>query len=112
MIITALLLSVTAIAVGSALAYYWENIIAWLKKGFTKITQIIGRDVYGFKVFIEREKERMNEKSLNYLKDGNQWHEYSITREISENEVPAEILAKVKGRKSAEITQELAMELS
>lgn len=32
MIITALLLGATAIAVGSAISYYWNDIARWLKK--------------------------------------------------------------------------------
>ena len=112
MIITALLLGATAIAVGSAISYYWNDIAKWLKKGITKVSRMVGESVHGFKFFIEKRNGKINERSLNYLKKGKVWHEYSVTREISEREVPSEILAKVQGRNSVELTQELAMELN
>jgi hypothetical protein len=112
MLLTALLLGATAVAVGSAIAYYWEDIVTWLKRGIQKVSQMVGRAVHGFQFYLEKRKGQLHEKSINYLKEDNRWHEYTVTREISESEVPAEILQKVRNNNSVDLTQQLAMELS
>lgn len=114
MILTSILIgAAVGFLVGSVLAYFWKDLVGWLERALGKVQILIGKAVYGIKVYIQRLNGRqVKELSKHYSKNGNRWEEYTATREISENDVPSDILARAQRNNLTDITDELNMELS
>jgi hypothetical protein len=110
MILTALLFAAGAFALMS----FWEDLRDWLKDVVTKVRKIINRVVIGFKIFVKKMGEAIKEIAKNYSQnEEGRWHETVVTREISESEVPADVLAKAKKYRGDEVdvTEELELKL-
>lgn len=114
MILTALLLGVTAIAGAGLLASYWNNLLSWLKRGIAKVREIIEHTIYGTKVLIRKISEGIKEISKHYSQDQiGRWKETVVSRTISENEVPKEIREKARiMNQDVDITNELELQLT
>lgn len=99
---------------GALLATFWKDIVNWIKRGAEKILEKIKQVVVGVKIFVKKMNEAVKEISKHYSKNENQqWSETLVTREISESEVPKEILQKVKRSSSeVEISNELELQLN
>jgi len=96
------------------LASFWEEFRNWLKEVVTKVKKIIKRAVIGFKIFVKKMGEAIKEISKNYSQnEEGRWHETVVSREISESEVPADILEKAKRQQGIEVdvTEELELQL-
>lgn len=109
MIFIGLLFGVLALAVAS----FWKDIVVWMKKVVEKIKQIAAKAIAGFKIFVTRVAEAIKEVAKTYSQDQQgRWQETIVTREISESEVPADILAKVRRAKGeVDVTKELELQL-
>ena len=115
MILTSMLIgAAVGFLAGSVLAYFWKDLVVWLKRAVEKVQVLIGKAVYGIKIYIQRLNGRqVKELSRHYSKNGNRWVEHTATREISEEDVPSDILAIAKRTNGlTDITDELSMELS
>ena len=55
--------------------------------------------------------EGVKEISRHYSKVGQQWEETTVTRVVSESEVPSEILERARANEELDITDELEMQL-
>ena len=95
-----------------ALAYFWKDMVDFLKKAIKKTMQICRGIFYGAKVFIKKMGEAYKEIAKNYSKTSmGKWEETIITRTVPESEVPKEIREKAMS-KEIDITNELEMQLS
>lgn len=111
MIGIALLIGAAIIGAG-AVARFWDNIRDWIIRGAEKVQKIIEGIVHGFKIFAKKIGEAYQEISRHYSKDpyGN-WEETTVTRQVSANDVPADILAAASNHET-EITEKLQLELA
>lgn len=100
-----------AAAVG-ILATFWKDFINFVNKALEKVQQLVAGTVYGFKVFVEKMKEGVKEISRHYSKVDQHWEETTVTRTISESEVPPEILARANVGIELDITDEMEMQLT
>lgn len=98
MIAIAVILALSA-ALITGLLMFWQKIIAWIKKAVNKIKEVLGLTPDGTKTFITRAVDGFKNKSKYYYKNTvtREWEEVVYTKPVDENEVPADILAKVKG---------------
>lgn len=94
-----------------AFASFWQNIIGWLQKAITKITQALKKAVNGASVFAQRIGEKFKEISKYYSKNGTVWEEYVLTKEVSEDEVP-DFIRAMETTEEIDISEELEMKLS
>ena len=76
-----------------------------------KVQQLVEGIVYGCKVFVKKLQEGVKEISRHYSKVDQHWQETTVTKIISESEVPPEILARAKASEELDITDELEMQL-
>lgn len=85
-------------AVIAALAIFWKDIVEWIKKAAAKIKEVLGVKPDGTKTFISKTVDGFKNKSKYYYKNkiSCEWEEVVYTKPVSESEVPADILAKVK----------------
>lgn len=96
MILTGLILAAGALAVGVA-ATFWDDLRSWLVDGLKILMQKIPGIVHGVKVFLGKIYQAYQQVSKTYYQDEQKkWHETVQTREISENEVPLDVLEKAQ----------------
>ena len=112
MILTTLLWGAAIIAGVGIVAAFWFDLVKFLKKAVEKVRQVVDGVVYGFKVFVTKMREGVREISRHYSKVDQHWEETTVTRTVSESEVPPEILARAEAYRELDITDELEMELS
>lgn len=90
-----------------------DEIVDWLKRGIEKIREVLKMIVLGVKIFIKKIGEAFKEISKHYSQDTNgKWHETMVTREVSENEVPPEILRKGIRTQEVDVTDTLELKLA
>ena len=111
MILTTLLLGAVIIAGVGVVAAFWNDLVKFLKKAIQKVSQIIEGIVYGCKVFVRKIHEGIKEISRHYSKVDQHWEETTVTKTISESEVPPEILEQARASEELDITDELEMQL-
>lgn len=98
-----------ALAVGVLIAANWDDIVDWIrdsvakiKEAFqtwkNKITILVKKVKEDIITFIERVRYRENGEVIEKLTE----------REIDESEVPAEILARVKGKRKIDVTADMS----
>ncbi len=99
MIAVTIILALSA-AMIAGLALFWKNIVEWMKKAINKIKQVLGLTPDGTKTFIARTIDGFRNKSKYYYKNKltSEWEEVVYTKPVDENEVPADILAKVRNQ--------------
>ena len=112
MILTTLLAGAAIIAGVGIVAAFWNDLLNFLKKAIQKVRKIVDGIVYGCKVFIKKMREGVKEISRHYSKVDQHWEETTITKVISESEVPPEILERARTNRELDITEELEMQLS
>lgn len=115
MIAIAIILALT-IAMVAGLQLFWKNIVGWIKKAANKLREVLSRAPQGTKTFIAQTTEGLKNHSKYYYKHEvtREWEEYVYTKPVSEDEVPPEILAKVRQtavNTEVSTTEELRAEL-
>ena len=105
MILTALLWGAGILAGVGIVAAFWNDIVKFLKKAVEKVRRLVEGVVYGCKVFVKKMREAVKEISRHYSK------ETTVTKVISESEVPPEILERARANEELDITDELEMQL-
>jgi hypothetical protein len=102
----AIILGLSAVIIAGLLPF-WNDIVNWLRKAANKIKEVLGVTVEGTRTFIVKTKEGFKNKSKYYNKNKltNEWEETTYTKQVSESEIPPEILAKVR-------TQEIGIDVS
>ena len=108
MILTTLILGAALVGIVAA---FWRDLVNFLQKAVRKVQQLVAGIVYGCRVFIRKLREGVKEISRHYSKVDNHWEETTVTRVVSESEVPAEILERAKAQGEIDITDEAAMQL-
>lgn len=111
MILTTLLWGAAIIAGVGIVAAFWNDLVNFLKKAVQKVRQLVEGIVYGCKVFVKKLWEGVKEISRHYSKVDQHWEETTITKVISESEVPPEILERARANEELDITDELEMQL-
>ena len=109
MILIPLLLGAALIGVVAA---FWKDLVSFLKKAVEKVQQIVAGTVYGFKELKKKIHEGVKEISRHYSRVDQHWEETTITRIVSESEVPPEILERARANEELDITDELEMQLN
>ena len=112
MILTTLLWGAAIIAGVGIVAAFWNDLVSFLKKAVEKVRQVVAGIVYGSKVFLKKLSEGVKEISRHYSKVDQHWEETTVTKIVSESDVPAEILARANGYQELDITDELEMQLT
>lgn len=108
MILIPLLLGAAVVGIVAA---FWKDLVNFLRKAVQKVQQIISGIVYGCRVFVKKIHEGVKEISRHYSKVDQHWEETTITRVVSESEVPSEILERARANEELDITDELEMQL-
>jgi hypothetical protein len=105
-------------AVGVLIVANWDDIVNWLKETIPQIISAIrtggldgGLKVLIYKVMEEGRKLIGFIQRLFYQREDGQWVERTTEREIGEEEVPEDILAKVKEKEKVDITDEVKEKL-
>ena len=100
--LTTLLLGAVIVGIVAA---FWDELLDFVKKGLKKVK----RTVELLKVFVQKVQNGVKEIARYYARVGQNWEETTITRTISEDELPEEIRNKksYKKNKETEITEEL-----
>ena len=107
---------VAALGIGACLVVkYWNEIIEWLTDFITKLKKAfdqIGRTVKHAAIIMAQKIRDVYARIMHkqYYQEQGKWLEETTTREISEDEVPPQILAKI-GRAETDITTEMEREL-
>ena len=99
MILTTLILGV---AVGALIAAFWKDIVGWLQRAADAVKNAIGKAAVGVTVAIKKLFNGFKEISRHYSKTGTQWQETTVTRTVSESEVPEEIRRKAEMMEEAD----------
>ena len=96
-------------AIVGIVAAFWDELLDFVKKGLKKVRKIVKGTVEGLKVFVQKLRDGVKEIARYYARVGQNWEETTITRTISEDELPEEIRNKkrYKKNKETEITEEL-----
>lgn len=101
------LLGAAILAVGvGLLAKFWDSITLWLQRAAKAVKNAISGVVYGCTVFVRKLREGLKEISKHYSKKGTKWEETTVTRQISESEVPEEIRNRASYSQDTDITDE------
>lgn len=108
MILIPLLLGAAVVGIVAA---FWKDLVNFLRKAVQKVQQIISGIVYGCRVFVKKIHEGVKEISRHYSKVDQHWEETTVTRVVSESEVPSEILERARANEELDITDELEMQL-
>ena len=97
------------LAVGVMVAANWDDIVDWLSDSIEKIKEVLQNCKHAVTVLVKKVKENIITfiERLSYRENG-KIIEKTIEREIDESEVPAEILARVKGKRKINVTNEMA----
>lgn len=116
MISIALIIMLSAAIIG-ALLVFWQDIVKWIKKAANKIKEVLGVAAEGTKTFITKTTDGLKNKSKYYYKNKvtTEWEEVVYTKSVNENDVPADILAKVRNSSVDEevsTTEELKLAIS
>lgn len=113
------LLAVAGIALvaGVALSAFWTTIRDFIKDSVEKIkTVLIPALIVGFRTYLETGSyvaaaTKAMQKFYSKNQEG-KWQETIVTRIVSENEIPADILKKAKNSQSPlDITEQVQQEL-
>ncbi|MBD5140942.1 MAG: hypothetical protein HDT25_05955 [Ruminococcus sp.] len=99
MIAIGIILALSAVFIAGLLVF-WKKIVEWIKKAANKIKQVLGLEPDGTKTFISKTIEGFKNKSKYYYKNKvtKEWEEVVYTKEVDEEEVPPDILAKVRNK--------------
>lgn len=108
MILIPLLLGAAVVGIVAA---FWKDLVNFLRKAVQKVQQIISGIVYGCRVFVKKIHEGVKEISRHYSRVDQHWEETTVTRVVSESEVPSEILERARANEELDITDELEMQL-
>lgn len=108
MILIPLLLGAAVVGIVAA---FWKDLVNFLRKAVQKVQQVISGIVYGCRVFVKKIHEGVKEISRHYSKVDQHWEETTVTRVVSESEVPSEILERARANEELDITDELEMQL-
>ena len=114
MISSSLILNTILTVIDSIFDYFINSIINWLQQAIIEVGKIITQVIIGTRVFIKKVGSVIQEISKHYSqsKDG-RWKESVVTRNVSESEVPLEILKKARqSNQETDITPELELGLS
>ena len=108
-------MSLISLLLGAAIvgivAAFWKDLVEFLRKAVQKVQQIITGIVYGCRVFIKKLREGVKEISRHYSKVDQHWEETTVTRVVSESDVPPEILERARASEELDITNELELQL-
>lgn len=111
MIPIALLLTAVIVGGGIVIAF-WRDFHNFILKAIERVKQVVNGIVYGCRVFVKKLQEGVQEISRHYSKVGQHWEETTVTRRVSESEVPPEILERAKASAELDITEEMEMQLN
>lgn len=117
MILTTLIMGITAIAVVSVITAFWSEVFNWVKRAITKVKEIISGVHKGVSVFIKKMREAAKEISKHYSKVGTKWQETIVEKNIQYRDLPEEIRQKVRNDSieydiSDELSDELELQLN
>ena len=105
------LFAVATIAVGTVCVLFWDDILGWIKKAAQKIKEKLKKIVYGTKVLATKIAGKLRKLSKNYVRNGTEWEEYVLTKEVEAEDVPDYIRALEDGD-TVDITKELELKLA
>ena len=77
---------------------YWKQIVEWIKKATNKIKEVLGITIQGIRTFVEKTIDSIKNisKYYNENKVTGAWEETVYTKVVSENEIPSDILEKIR----------------
>ena len=112
MIWGALLCGAAIIAGVGIFALFWDDLRDFLTKAVEKVRRLADGAVYGYRIFLKKLREGVQEISRHYYKVGKHWEEAEFTRQVPANEVPPELLARASPNMELDITGEMEMQLN
>lgn len=89
----------------AGVAVYWKKLAEWLSRVANKIKELLPNSiVQGCRTFCAKVSGALKNISKNYTKNKatGEWEETVLRTSVEENEVPEEILAKIKFKQDAE----------
>lgn len=103
-----------AAAVGAvALALYWREIVAWLKRVYEKLPASVKQNLQGATAFVQKlggvVKNIMNYYSYNEKTE--KWTETVVSKEVNESDIPKHIREKIAKTAKVDITDEMQEKL-
>lgn len=97
------------------LSPFWEELIDFLKNTIELVKKTVPGILYGTKVFVKKTGETIKVIFDHYSKSGDRWIKTTYTREVSEYDIPDDILQRAKlaelKNEAVDITKEIEMKL-
>lgn len=90
---------ISGLALIGGIALYWKNIIQWIERVWQKLQERIHGTIEGVKTFIVKTKEGFKNSTKYYSRNKitEEWQETVILKPVEENEIPKDILQRMKG---------------
>jgi hypothetical protein len=97
MIAIAMILALSGAFIAGLLVF-WKTLVNWIKKAVDKIKAVLDIAVHGTRTFLVKTREGLQNKAKYYNENklSGEWEETVYTKSVSESDVPADILAKVR----------------
>ena len=111
LIASKLILGAVLVGAVGIVAAFWKDLVDFLKKAIRKVEQLVDGILYDSKVFLRKLREGAKEISRHYSKVDGHWQETTVTKTVSESQVPPEILERARESEELDITEELEMQL-
>lgn len=97
-----------ALAAGAICIAFWDELSPLIERAVRKIKNILRLSYIGTQVLTRRMNGYFQEVVKNYAYDQakKSWTVVENTREVSESEVPREILEKMRGKQELDVTKD------
>ncbi|MFQ9513863.1 MAG: hypothetical protein ACLR19_09535 [Clostridia bacterium] len=103
---------ISGLALLAGIAVYWRNVVQWIERVWNKLQERMKASIEGVKTFIVKTKDGFKNSIKYYSRNKitEEWQETVVLKPVDENEIPKEILEKLKHRgvgAEVETTEEL-----
>lgn len=111
--IPAILLGGVALAAGIAIAIYWKEIGAWLKRIWDKLPASVKQNLKGAVALAKRIGNTFKNIMKYYAYDSNtnKWSETVVTKEVNESDIPKHIRERLHSTEEVDISTDLQEKL-
>ncbi len=112
--IPVIILAGAAVIGAVVLAAFWKEIRAWLGKVWEKLPPVVKEQLQGAKAYLEKVESTMKNVFYyySYDKEKQQWTETVVSREVSPQSIPEDILKKMNDRAKLDITSDVEQQLT
>lgn len=101
--------------IGRIINDFWKKLVEWIKETLSELSNKVNGTIWGVSAQIQKVKKIFKdfcaEITVYYSKIGTTWNETTVTKVISEEEVPEDILRRAKANEKIDITKDMELAL-